>query len=136
MEENQGNLVEWALNRAEQYLSSAKENIQEERLFVAAEEIFNAIENSLEAMLYTQGIKEISFQGKEKTLTGRMALQFLIEQNLVNKKIISGADYRTYLAYADQLHKAGYSYGTFKESKLKQAISFAEDLFYLAQSMK
>lgn len=58
-------MVRWALEKAEEYLTSAKKNLDEGRLFVAAEETFRAIENSLEAMLYEQGIRNI-LSGKRK----------------------------------------------------------------------
>ena len=136
MAENQGDLVKWALDKAEEYLSSAKNNVEEDRLFVAAEEAFRAIENSLEALLYQQGIKKIAYPGKEKEFTGRLALQFLIRDNLLKKGIISKAQYDKYLGYATELHQAGYRYGSFDEKRLEEALVYAEDLFHKALARK
>lgn len=135
MVESREDLVKWALDRAEEYLLSAKKNLEEGRLFVAAEEIFRAIENSLEAMLYQQGIKKIAYPGKEREFTGRLALQFLVRDNLL-KKIISEMDYNEYLGYATKLHQAGYRYGSFDEKQLEGALAYAEDLFNRALARK
>ena len=136
MAKNQGDLAEWALQKAEQYLQSAKGNLEEGRLFVAAEETFRSMENCLEAMLYSQGISKIAYPGKEKEFTGRLALQFLVRDNLLNKKLIERRDYDKYLAYAAKLHQAGYRYGSFEEKELKEALEYAEDLFHRAAAMK
>jgi len=136
MEKNQGDLAEWALQKAEQYLQSAKSNFEEDRMFVAAEEAFRAIENSLEAMLYSQGISKIAYPGKDKEFTGRLALQFLVRDNLLNKKLIERRDYDKYLAYAAKLHQAGYRYGSFEEKDVEGALEYAEGLFHRASEMK
>jgi len=136
MVENREDLVKWALEKAEEYLMSAKKNLEEGRLFVAAEEIFRAMENSLEALLYQQGVKKIAYPGKEKEFTGRLALQFLMRDNLLKKKIISEADYNRYLSYATKLHQAGYKYGSFDEKQLEEALAYAEDLFNRALARK
>jgi uncharacterized protein (UPF0332 family) len=136
MVESQEDLVKWALSKAEEYLGSAKSNMDEGRSFVAAEEIFRAIENSLEAMLYAKGIKRIAYPGREKEFTGRLALQFLVRDNLLNKKLISRAAYDNYLAYAAKLHQAGYHYGSFDDKELPKAMEYAEDLFHRAAAMK
>ncbi len=115
---------------------SAKNNLEEDRPFVAAEEVFRAIENSLEAMLYQQGIKRIAYPGGEKEFTGRLALQFLVRDNLLEKKIISRADYDRYLGYATKLHQAGYRYGSFEEKVLQDALEYAEDLYHRALARK
>lgn len=52
MAESREDLVKWALEKAEEYLISAREDLEEDRLFVAADEISRAMENSLEALLY------------------------------------------------------------------------------------
>jgi len=88
MANGQKDLADWALQKAEQYLQSAKSNLEDGRLFVAAEEAFRAIENSLEAMLYSQGISKIAYPGKDKEFTGRLALQFLVRDSLLNRKLI------------------------------------------------
>jgi uncharacterized protein (UPF0332 family) len=136
MAENPKDLAEWALGKAEEYLESARSNLEEDRLFVAAEEIFRAIENSLEAMLYRRGIKRIAYPGSEKEFTGRLALQFLVRDNLMDKGLISKGDYDRYLAYAAKLHQGGYRYGFFEEKELKKAIEYAEDIFHRAAAMK
>jgi len=136
MANDQKDLADWALQKAEQYLQSAKSNFEEDRLFVAAEEVFRAIENSLEAMLYSQGISKIAYPGKGKEFTGRLALQFLVRDNLLDKKLIERRDYDKYLAYAAKLHQAGYRYGTFEENDLEDALEYAENLFHRASAMK
>ncbi|MDO8340310.1 MAG: PaREP1 family protein [Candidatus Burarchaeum sp.] len=136
MAENRDDLVKWTLGKAEEYLMSAKCNLDEGRLFVAAEEVFRAIENSLEAMLYRQGIKRIVYPGKDKEFTGRLALQFLIRDDLLRKGIISQNDYNRYLSYATKLHHAGYTYGSFEEKELRMALEYAEDLFHRAVARK
>jgi uncharacterized protein (UPF0332 family) len=136
MVESREDLVKWALNKAEEYLLSAKKNFEEDRLFVAAEEIFRAIENSLEALLYQQGVKKIAYPGKEKEFTGRLALQFLVRDNLLKRRIISEADYNKYLSYATRLHQAAYKYGSFDEKQLEDALAYAEDLFHKALARK
>jgi len=136
MVESREDLVKWALEKAEEYLVSAKKNLEEDRLFVAAEEIFRAMENSLEALLYQQGVKKIAYPGKEKEFTGRLALQFLMRDNLLKKKIISEVDYNRYLSYATKLHQAGYKYGSFDEKQLEEALEYAEDLFNRALARK
>lgn len=130
---NQKDLADWALEKSEQYLESAKANLSEGRLYVAAEEAFRAIENCLEAMLYQRGIIKIAYPGGQKEFVGRLALQFLVRDNLVNKGIIQHKDYDLYLAYASRLHKAGYTYGRFEKNELVAAMEFAERLYYRAR---
>lgn len=136
MANDQKDLADWALQKAEQYLQSAKSNFEEDRMFVAAEETFRAIENSLEVMLYSQGISKIAYPGKDKEFTGRLALQFLVRDNLLNKKLIERRDYDKYLAYAAKLHQAGYRYGSFEEKDVREALEYAENLFHRASAMK
>jgi len=102
---------------------------------VAAEEIFRAMENSLEAILYHKGVKRISYPGKEKEFTGRLALQFLIRDELVSKGTVSTEDYDCCLRYASDLHRAGYSYGSFDRKYLEDALEYAEKVFYNAKSV-
>jgi len=135
MEKNRDDLVKWALGKAEEYLLSAQRNVEEERLYVAAEEAFRAIENSLEALLYSRGITRIAYPGGEKEFTGRLALQFLVRDQLLGTGMISRADYNRYLEYASALHHAGYQYGTFDEKKVRQALGYAEDIFYRAKAI-
>ncbi|MFA6328333.1 MAG: hypothetical protein WCY41_02730 [Candidatus Micrarchaeia archaeon] len=126
----------WALQKAEQYLQSSRYNLGEDHMFVAAEEAFRAIENSLEAMLYLQGVDKIAYPGREKEFTGRMALQFLVRDNLLNRKLITRPDYDKYFSYAAKLHQAGYRYGSFEEKDVEGALEFAEGLFHRATAMK
>ena len=132
---NREDLVKWALGKAEEYLLSARQNLNEGRLFVAAEETFRAMENTLEAILYQQGVKRIAYPGKEKEFTGRLALQFLIRDELIPKGLVSENDYAKYLRYASDLHKGGYQYGVFDEKQVDEALAYAEDLFYRAKSI-
>ena len=132
MAENQQDLAKWSLEKAEQYLLSAKENLEEGRHYVAAEEIFRAIETSLEAFLYKDGVTKITYPGKGKEFTGRLALQLLIKERLLKKNAITKEDNDNYLAYASKLHQAGYKYGSFQEKQLEDAIAFAEELYHRA----
>ena len=135
MAKSREDLSRWALEKAEEYMLSAKENVREERLFVATEEIFRAMENTLEALLYHKGIRRIAYPGKEKEFTGRLALQFLVRDELVSKGTVSSEDYDRYLRYASDLHKAGYSYGTFDREYLENASEYVENLFYRAKTI-
>ncbi|MFQ6089327.1 MAG: HEPN domain-containing protein [Candidatus Methanofastidiosia archaeon] len=124
------------MEKAEQYLDSASENLRNERLYPAAEEIFRAIETTLEALLYYYGIRKIEYHGTEKKFTGRLALQFLIRNNLVNKKRVSRNVYNKYLELATDLHLAGYTFGkSFIREDLEKHLEFAENLFYKAKGI-
>jgi len=114
---------------------SARNNMEEERLFVAAEEIFRSIENSIEAMLYKLGIKRIAYPGRKNEFTGRLALQFLIRDDLLRRNIITKGDFDSYLAYAAKLHRAGYHYGHFEDKELEQALEYVENLLARAGSL-
>ena len=59
MAKNRESLVKWCLKKAEEYLKSAKDNLEKGRLFPCAEEIFKAVETLLETLLYYYGIKNI-----------------------------------------------------------------------------
>ena len=59
MEKSRESLVRWALEKAKEYLESAKDNLEKNRLFPCAEDIFRAVETSLETLLYYYGIKRI-----------------------------------------------------------------------------
>ncbi len=136
MVKSRENLVEWSLQKAEEYLESASANLQNNRLYPAAEEIFRVIETSLEAMLYRYGVKKIEYPGRKK-FTGRLALQFLIRDTLMDLGRIDRETYDRYLELASELHKAGYTYGkSFDKKPLEEAIQFAEELFYRAKSLK
>ena len=136
MEKSQKDLVDWCLRKSEEYLESAKKNTEEERTYPAAEEIFKAVETILEAMLYTKGVKEIKYPGREKPFKGRLALQFLVRDYLLNKDIISKEIFDKYLEIETELHSSGYIYGkTFEKKELKKYIDFAENLFFKAKSL-
>jgi len=47
MAKSREDLVRWRLQKAEEYLLSASENLKAGRLFPAAEEIFRTVETSL-----------------------------------------------------------------------------------------
>lgn len=130
MEKSREDLVRWAVDKAEQYLGSAKENLIGKRLYPAAEDIFRAFETSLEALLYYNGIKRIEYPGKEKKFTGRLALQFLIRDTLLKRGKIKKDVYNKYLELATDLHSGGYEFGKyFKKDELEQAFKFVEDFF-------
>jgi len=54
-------LVRWSLRRAEEFMESARKNLDENRLFPAAEEIFRAVETTLEGLLYNFGVRKIEY---------------------------------------------------------------------------
>jgi uncharacterized protein (UPF0332 family) len=85
MAKNQADLTKWALQKSTEYLESAKINLEAKRLYPAAEEVFRSTENSLEAILYTQGITTIEYPGTRGKFTGRLALQFLIRDTSTNR---------------------------------------------------
>lgn len=128
-------LVKWATDKAEQYLKSAKDNLVNDRLYPAAEDIFRAMETSLEALLYYNGIKKIEYPGKKKRFTGRLALQFLIRDTLLKRGKIKKDIYNKYLELATDLHSGGYEFGQyFKKDELTSAINFVEDFFLFVVS--
>ena len=136
MAKSREDLVRWSLRKAEEFLASAKNNLDEDRLFPAAEEIFRAIETTLEALLYHFGIRRIEYPGKVKKFTGRLALQFLIRDNLLRRGRISREEYDRYLALASELHLAGYQQGrVFNTDELEEDLKFAEDLQTKAKSI-
>jgi HEPN domain-containing protein len=136
MEKNRKNLVRWALKKAEEYLGSAKDNLEKGRFFPCAEDIFKAVETLLEALLYHYGIKKIEYPGIEKKFKGRLALQFLVRDMLLLRKRIDRAIYDRYLALASELHLASYRpTKTFEKSELEEHLKFAENLFFMVKSM-
>jgi len=112
MERGRASLVRWALGKAEEYLQSAHDNLKAGRLFPVAEEIFRALETALEALLYHYGTRTIEYPGAGKKFTGRLALQFLVRDNLVRPRRLDRAVYDKYLALASELHLAGYQQST------------------------
>jgi HEPN domain-containing protein len=130
MAKSREDLVRWSMRKAEEYLESAQNNLGEGRLYPAAEEIFRVIETTLEAMLYYYGVRKIEYPGK-KRFKGRLALQFLIRDTLLNMGRIDKKTYDEYLDLASELHLAGYTHGrSFDEEVLKNALKFAEELYY------
>ena len=128
--------VKWCLKKAEEYLQSAQENIRVNRLFPAAEEIFRSVESTLEALLYNFGVSKIEYPGTRTKFTGRLALQFLIRDNLVRAGRLERAVYDRYLSLATELHMAGYQPSkTFSIEELKENLRFAEDLLIRAKSI-
>lgn len=128
MAKSREDLVKWAIDKAEQYLKSAKDNLSYERLYPAAEDIFRTVETSLEALLYYNGVKKIEYPGKRKKFTGRLALQFLVRDTLLKRKIIREDVYDKYLELATDLHSGGYEFGRyFKKDELNKAFEFVED---------
>lgn len=126
-------MVKWSMKKADEYLESASSNLKNERFYPAAEEIFRVIETTLEAMLYFHGVKKMEYPGRKK-FTGRLALQFLIRDTLLNIGRIDRETYDKYLELASELHQAGYTYGkSFRKEQLKEALEFAEELFYKAK---
>ena len=121
--------VKWSLKKAEEYLESAKDNIEKNRLYPAAEEIFKCVETLLETLLYHYGIKKIEYPGKTKKFTGRLALQFLIRDILIKSGKIEKETYEKYLALATELHYAGYRKGKyFNKKELEKYLNFAKEL--------
>lgn len=106
------------------------------RLFPAAEEIFRSVESTLEALLYYFGVRRIEYPGKKKKFTGRLALQFLIRDNLVKAGRLEREVYNEYLILATELHRASYQPSmTFNKEKLVENLQFAEDLLTRAKSI-
>jgi uncharacterized protein (UPF0332 family) len=137
MGRSQEDLVRWAINKAEQYFQSAKDNLAKGRLYPAAEDIFRTMETSLEALLYYNGIKKIEYPGKKKKFIGRLALQFLIRDTLLKRGKIKKDVYDKYLELATDLHSGGYEFGKyFEKNDLSEALEFVEDflLFVITQT--
>lgn len=128
--------IKWCLKKAEETPQSAQENIPAKRLFPAAEEIFRSVESTLEAFLYNFGVRKIDYPGERKKFTGRLALQFLIRDNLVRAGRLERALYDKYLSLATELHMASYQPNkTFDTEELKENLRFAEDLLTKAKSI-
>ena len=135
MAKSREDTVKWCIRKSEEYLESAQDNIRASRLFPAAEEVFRSVESTLEALLYSRGVKKIEYPGTEK-FTGRLALQFLVRDNLVRAGIIERTVYDKYLSLATELHMAGYQPNkTFSIEELKDNSRFAEDLLIKARTI-
>ena len=136
MARSREDLVNWSLQKAEEYLQSAHDNLKAGRTFPAAEEIFRAVETALEALLYHFGVRKIEYPGTKKKFTGRLALQFLIRDNLVRSGRLDRATYNKYLELASDLHLASYQQKkTFKKGDLVKNLEFADDLLTTARSI-
>jgi uncharacterized protein (UPF0332 family) len=136
MAKSREDLVRWCLNKAEEYLQSAQENIRVGRLFPAAEEIFRSVESSLEALLYNFGVRKIEYPGTRTKFTGRLALQFLVRDNLVRAGRLERTVFDKYLSLATELHMASYQPSkTFKVEELSENFRFAEDLLTKAKAI-
>ena len=137
MGKNQKELIEWSLQKAEEYLISANINLTDGRLHPAAEEIFRAAETSLETMLYAGGTKKIEYPGRKEPFKGRLALQFLVRDNLLRAGKLEQEDYSNYLRLSSELHQGGYQYSReFKAKELEEFLDFAERLFKKAEVMQ
>jgi len=135
MARSREDLVEWSLRKAEEYFQSAHDNLRAGRTFPAAEEIFRAVETTLEALLYHFGVRKIEYPSRRKKFTGRLALQFLIRDNLVRLGRLDPATYDKYLELASDLHLASYQQKkTFEKSELMKNPEFADDLLTTARS--
>lgn len=129
-------MVEWAQQKADEVLASAASNLEGGRLFPAAEDIFRTVETSLEGMLYTQGITEIKYTGKRKPFTGRLALQHLIRDHLIQRGHLQQEEYDRYKTLESDLHLAGYDpETTFKKEDLQHELRFAEDMLTKLRAM-
>jgi len=136
MAKSRDDLVKWSLQKAEENLQSAQVNIDAERFFPAAEEIFRAVESTLEALLYHFGVRKIEYPGRRTKFTGRLALQFLVRDNLVRGGRLERKTYDKYLELATELHRAGYQPSkTFSKEDLMKNLRFAEDLLVKAKSI-
>jgi hypothetical protein len=84
---------------------------------------------SLEALLYSYGVRSTEYPGVERKFTERLALQFFVRDNLVRQHRNERSTYDKYLALASDLHLAGYQPNkTFEKNELKDDLRFAEDL--------
>jgi len=136
MAKSQGDSVNWCLRKAEEYLQSAQDNIEAGRLFPAAEEIFRSVETVLEALLRLRGIDRVEYPGAGKKFTGRLALQFLIRDNLVRTGVIERVVYDKYLSLATELHMSGYMPNKmFSVEELRETLRFAEDLLVKTKAL-
>jgi len=121
--------VQWSLQKAQEYLDSAQDNIIAERFYPAAEDIFRSVEGSLTTLLYNEGISNIEYKNWEGTLTGRLAHQSLVRETLFRKSVILNEEYQTYLNLVSDLHHEGYQPGkVFDKGELVGYAEFAENL--------
>jgi HEPN domain-containing protein len=122
--------VQWSIQKSQEYLDSAIENIKAKRTYPAAEEIFRSVESSLTGLLYSIGIIKIEYpRYGEGDLKGRQALQSLIRDNLIRQGIITNEEYQTYRRLVTELHQRSYISGEiFEENEIQGYSEFAENL--------
>lgn len=85
--------------------------------------------------MYNFGVRKIEYPGEWTKFTGRLALQFLIRDNLIRAGRLERAVYDKYLSLATELHMAGYQPSkTFSSEELKENLRFAEDLLTKTRS--
>lgn len=135
MGRNQKGLAKLALRKAEEYLESANDNLKKRRFFVAAEDIFKAVETSLEALLYFFGVRKIEYPGKREKFKGRLALQFLVRDVLVRPGRLDKDAFNKYLEIASELHYGSYRFKVVEERTLKENLEFAESLILKIKSI-
>lgn len=83
-----------------------------------------------------QKAEEYFTSAREKKFTGRLALQFLIRDNLVNVNRINRSIYNKYLEVASALHQAGYTQGKmFTKNEVREYLKLAEDVLTLVKSI-
>jgi HEPN domain-containing protein len=121
--------VQWSFNKAQEYYDSEIHNIEANRRYPAAEEIFRSVESCLTALLYNEGITRIEYKDWDGVLTGRLAHQSLVREYLFRQGRISNEEYQKYLNLVNDLHHEGYQPGTvFNKQDLIDYAEFAESL--------
>ena len=78
MVRSQQERVQWSVKKAQEFYDSAIQNIEANRRYPAAEEVFRSVESCLTALLYNEGITRIEYKDWTGTLTGRLAHQSLV----------------------------------------------------------
>ncbi len=135
MARNRRERVQWSLQKAQEYLDSAQDNIFAERFFPGAEDVFRSVESSLTTLLYNEGVSRIEYKDWDGTLTGRLAHQSLVRETLFRTGIISNEEYQTHLNLVSDLHHEGYQPGTvFDVDELVAYARFAENLLIKVKS--
>ena len=129
MVRSQRERVQWSVKKAQEFYDSAIQNIEANRRYPAAEEVFRSVESCLTALLYNEGITRIEYKNWTGTLTGRLAHQSLVREYLFRQGIISNEEYQKYLNLVNDLHHEGYQPGTvFDKQDLINYAEFAENL--------
>jgi HEPN domain-containing protein len=129
MVRSQQERVQWSVKKAQEYYDSAIHNIEANRRYPAAEEIFRSVESCLTALLYNEGITRIEYKDWNGVLTGRLAHQSLVREYLFRQGRISNEEYQKYLNLVNDLHHERYQPGTvFNKQDLIDYAEFAESL--------